>query len=36
MTLQGVVKDFKLSNNEYTIVKRKDIKIPIRNIRILK
>ena len=30
MTLQGVVKDFKLSNNEYTIIKRKDIKIPIR------
>lgn len=30
MTLQGVVKDFKLSNNEYTIIKNKDIKIPIR------
>ena len=30
MTLQGVIKDFKLSNNEYTIIKNKDIKIPIR------
>ena len=30
MTLQGVIKDFKLSNNEYTIIKNKYIKIPIR------
>lgn len=30
MTLQGVIKDFKLSNSECVILKKKDINIPIR------
>ena len=29
-TLQDVIKDFKLSDDEYYIIKKKDIKIPIR------
>ena len=29
-TLQNVIKDFKLSDTDYSIVKKKDINIPVR------